>query len=412
MGCNDTSEEDQREVTMQTLPLFRADVQISVHQEDGESYLVLHDPFGFADGPIMVHADMLDVLQSCDGETTMSLLAHAASEEPDGPAMMRLSLFLQQMDEMGFFESPAFEARRADALAAWGALSDRPPICAGGTYPEDPVELTAFLADEMGILPAGDAAEHDVHEADVTAVLLPHIDFRVAPSVYSPGFAPIAHHKADLVIMIGTSHYWSDDAFILTEKSFTTPLGTVQTDVEIVRALKAQLPGVASTDVAHKPEHSLELHVVGLQHLWQDKHFTIVPLLVTMAALEPDALQKAAEVLRHIVAESGRKALWLISGDLAHVGKKFGDDVPASNLIDNVKGADERLLEQLRVASPEAYHAEILATDYAYRICGHAPTVLALTALRPQKGTIVAYDVWDEAETESAVSFTSVLFSG
>ncbi|MBC8124635.1 MAG: AmmeMemoRadiSam system protein B [Candidatus Kapabacteria bacterium] len=393
------------------MPLFRADVQISVHEEDGESYLVLHDPFGFADGPIMVHADMLDVLQSCDGETTMSLLADAASEEPDGPAMMRLNLFLQQMDEMGFFESPAFEARRADVLAAWDALVDRPPVCAGGTYPEDPDELETFLSDDMGIHPANKNSPNNAVDEDVTAVLLPHIDFRVAPSVYSPGFAPIADHQADLVIMIGTSHYWSDDAFILTEKNFTTPLGTVQTDSEIVRALKSKLPGVASTDVAHKPEHSLELHLVGLQHLWKGRNFTIVPLLVTMAALESDVLQHAAKVLKRIVKESGRKALWLISGDLAHVGKKFGDDVPASNLIENVKGADERLLEQLRAASPEAYHAEILATDYAYRICGHAPTVLALTALRPQKGTVVAYDVWDEAETESAVSFASVLFS-
>ena len=97
------------------------------------------------------------------------------------------------------------------------------------------------------------------------AILMPHIDFRVAPAVYGPGFAPLQDHDADLVIMVGTSHYWADDAFILTEKDFTTPLGIVKTDVDLVRALSESLPGVAKTDIAHRPEHSLELHLVGLQ---------------------------------------------------------------------------------------------------------------------------------------------------
>ncbi|MBK7033638.1 MAG: MEMO1 family protein [Ignavibacteria bacterium] len=131
---------------------------------------------------------------------------------------------------------------------------------------------------------------------------------------------------------------------------------------------------------------------------------------MTMAALEDGVLEQAAEVLREAVAKSGRKAIWLISGDLAHVGKKFGDDLPAQAFIGDVKGADQRLLEHLRTASPEAYHSEIVATDHAYRVCGHAPTVLALTAVRPTSGSVVAYDIWDETETQSAVSFASVLF--
>nr|MBP6510910.1 AmmeMemoRadiSam system protein B [Candidatus Kapabacteria bacterium] len=205
-------------------------------------------------------------------------------------------------------------------------------------------------------------------------------------------------------------HYWADDAFILTEKDFTTPLGTVKTDVDLVRALSESLPGVAKTDIAHRPEHSLELHLVGLQHTWEGRSYTVVPILVTMAALEDGVLEQAAEVLREAVAKSGRKAIWLISGDLAHVGKKFGDDLPAQAFIGDVKGADQRLLEHLRTASPEAYHSEIVATDHAYRVCGHAPTVLALTAVRPTSGSVVAYDIWDETETQSAVSFASVLF--
>ncbi len=404
-------------MTMTTLPILRHDVQISVHQEDGESYLVLHDPFSFADGPIMVHSDMVDVLQSCDGITTIAQLAEAANVEVDGPEMTRLILFLRQMDEMGYFEGASYEQRKLNELDAWAALTERPAICAGGTYPAEETELRDYMEtllrnDVTTERRSDEITQGRNDEAAVApvAILMPHIDFRVAPAVYGPGFAPLQDHDADLVIMVGTSHYWADDAFILTEKDFTTPLGIVKTDVDLVRALSESLPGVAKTDIAHRPEHSLELHLVGLQHTWEGRSYTVVPILVTMAALEDGVLEQAAEVLREAVAKSGRKAIWLISGDLAHVGKKFGDDLPAQAFIGDVKGADQRLLEHLRTASPEAYHSEIVATDHAYRVCGHAPTVLALTAVRPTSGSVVAYDIWDETETQSAVSFASVLF--
>jgi len=402
---------------MTTLPILRHDVQISVHQEDGESYLVLHDPFSFADGPIMVHSDMVDVLQSCDGVTTIAQLAEAANVEVDGPEMTRLILFLRQMDEMGYFEGASYEQRKLNELEVWSALAERPAVCAGATYPAEAAELRnymeALLRNDVTTERRSDEITQGRNDEAVVApvaILMPHIDFRVAPAVYGPGFAPLQDHEADLVIMVGTSHYWADDAFILTEKDFTTPLGTVKTDVDLVRTLTESMPGVAKTDIAHRPEHSLELHLVGLQHTWEGRSYTVVPILVTMAALENGVLEQAAEVLREAVAASGRKAIWLISGDLAHVGKKFGDDLPAQAFIGDVKGADQRLLEHLRSASPQAYHSEILATDHAYRVCGHAPTVLALTAVRPTSGTVVAYDIWDETETQSAVSFASVLF--
>ncbi|MBK7186350.1 MAG: AmmeMemoRadiSam system protein B [Ignavibacteria bacterium] len=125
-------------------------------------------------------------------------------------------------------------------------------------------------------------------------------------------------------------------------------MGIVKTDVDLVRALSESLPGVAKTDIAHRPEHSLELHLVGLQHTWEGRSYTVVPILVTMAALENGVLEQAAEVLREAVAASGRKAIWLISGDLAHVGKKFGDDLPAQAFIGDVKGQTSAFWNILR----------------------------------------------------------------
>jgi AmmeMemoRadiSam system protein B len=243
-------------------------------------------------------------------------------------------------------------------------------------------------------------------------VLVPHIDYRVAPQVYAPGLLPLRNHPAELVIAVGTSHYWSDDAFILTSKDYQTPFGTVQTDKVMVALLAQTLPNVATTDVAHRPEHSLELHLTALKHLWAGKSFRVVPILVTPAACaSPEILDQAVDALRSAIAASGVQAVWCISGDLAHVGRKFGDAQAAEHLIDSVRDADARLLAHLERADAHGYDAELAASDHQFRVCGYAPTMVALHALKPGRGDVTAYDIWHEAETASAVSFASVVFS-
>ena len=393
------------------LPALRVDIQLSVHTEDGEQFLVLSDPFSIADGPIMVNVDMLDLLQACDGETTYHALAQASSVDPDGAEIMRVRAFIQELSSLGYLEGDGFLARQTAIEAEWDSRAERPTVCAGTTYPADPAEAAEFFSTVLG-LPSGSSHNvgGDTHDYP-RAVLVPHIDYRVAPHVYAPGFLPLANHPAELVIAIGTSHYWSDDAFILTAKHYQTPFGTVQTDTDLVDMLRQTLPGVAPTDVAHRPEHSLELHLTALKHLWGDKPFRVVPILVTMAACEtPETLQRAVDALRAAVASSGASTVWCISGDLAHVGRKFGDAEPAAMLIDSVRVADAAVLRHLEQADVRGYDAEISATDHQFRICGYAPTVVALQALTPARGTVAAYDVWHETETASAVSFASVVF--
>ncbi len=393
-----------------TFPCLRSEIQVTVHHENGEPLLVLSDPFGIADGPIVLNADMVDVLEACDGEQRFSDFAHDAEIDPDGPQMIQLRAFLGQLDEMGYFDGHHFERRAAEESARWESLTARPPVCAGSVYPEDPQELVEFLTREMNILPEDGNVSPLPAESTTNVLLVPHIDFRVAPQVYSPAFAKTHNHPADLVIMVGTSHYWSEHPFILTDKNFETPLGTVETERGLVDALRRALPGVAPTDIAHRPEHSLELHLVGLQHVRRGRPFTIVPLLVTMKALDEEVLAKATHTLRTTIEQSGRRALWFISGDLAHVGLKFGDEQPASEMLEAVRLADKDLLEALSGASADQYHRRITALPQDFRVCGHAPTVVALGATMPATGTILAYDVWEEAETGSAVTFATVAF--
>lgn len=402
---------DAQEHLNRCLPALRSDIQLSVHTEDGEQFLVLSDPFGIADGPIMVHADMLDLLQVCDGETTWRELALASGMAPDSGELIRVRGFIGHLAELGYLDGEGFLMRQRAVESEWNSSQLRPTVCAGATYPADPSEAEHFFSSVLGLPSAASGRPVRTNSVYPSAVLVPHIDYRVAPHVYAPGFLPLIDHPAELVIAIGTSHYWSDDAFILTTKDYQTPFGSVQTDKEIVHELRQTLPGVAQTDLAHRPEHSLELHLSALKHLWGSKPFRVVPILVTTeACASPDLLERAAQALTRAIDASGKSAVWCISGDLAHVGRKFGDTRPASELIDDVRASDAALLGHLENADIRAYDAEISSTNHQFRICGYAPTVVALHALTPKRGALAAYDVWHETETSSAVSFASVVF--
>ncbi|MFM8771068.1 MAG: AmmeMemoRadiSam system protein B, partial [Candidatus Kapaibacterium sp.] len=275
---------------------------------------------------------------------------------------------------------------------------------AGQSYPEDPEQFERFCREDLGIRrwdgQAPSQAEFGSSAPDVA--LIPHIDFRVAPKVYGDAFSAIASSAADLVVMIGTSHYWSDHPVIISNKPFETPLGplpVIDHDLAIPEA-----------DIAHKPEHSLELHAVALRYLWPDRDVAILPVLVTSAIFEEGALEEWSERIQDVVKRSGRKPIWLISGDLAHVGRKFGDSLPASEIIADVHEADRGLIDHLVKGALASYREEIETIDNAYRICGYAPTVLALTCVEPGAGRLCSYDVWHEEETQSAVSFAAIVW--
>ncbi len=378
-----------------TLPSFRVDVQISTHQEGTEQYLVLHDPFGIADGPIMLHADMIDILSVCDGETTIEQVAASAGVAADGPEIMQIRMFVAELDTMGYFEGARADELRQQAIEQWNALPTRPAVCAGSTYPQDPEQLATFLA-------GFEAKQAESLPAAPTMVLLPHIDFRVAPHVYGRAYAHLRASEADLVVMIGTSHYWDGNPIVVTNKSFETPLGTVPV---IEHPFYEPL-----ADIAHKPEHSLELHVVLLQHLWGSRPFEILPILVTQSLFDRGNLEKISREIQDFVASTNRNVLWLVSGDLAHIGRKFGDELPAAMITDTVRAADQALVNALEDNNLANYRELIDAHGNQYRVCGYAPTVLAHATCPVGRGQAIAYDIWDEIETQSAVSFATIIW--
>lgn len=364
----------------------------------------------------MVHSQMTDLLELCDGSSTWDEAAAIAGVDVEGDELQSARSFIDQLDAMGYFDTDAAAQRRAQMMSAWSALEVRPPVCAGSTYPEDAAELKEFLA----TLCANETLQEATAEEQPCHVLLmPHIDFRVSGAVYGKALEALRTTAPELVVMIGTSHYWSDDLVVGLDKHVQTPLGVLHTDRELMKAFAQRLRDeglpVWGSDLAHKPEHSLELHAVLLQHAFAGREFNVLPILVTGisdsgAPDDLDTVQRIANVLRGIVEESGKQVLWMVSGDLSHMGLRFGHDVHAAELLESSTHHDHCVLEAMQTGSAERVHHTICNADMQYNVCGHSPAVLALLAAQPTAGHILGYDQWHDEPTGSAVGFGAVAF--
>lgn len=350
-----------------------------------------------------------------NGRRTLRDMQIEAMQQVNGQ-LLTLDLFtnlVDKLDEALFLESPRFRQCLAGPV--------REPSCLG-CYAAEPEalrrQLRQLFTDPRG--PGLPRAQRP--DGQLRAALLPHIDYQRGGVSFAWGFKEVFEHSdAALFVIIGTSHY-SAQRFTLTRKDFKTPLGIARTDQQYIDRLVGYYgEGLFADEIAHLPEHSIELEVVFLQYLYQERRpFRIVPLVVgsfhdTIASGVPPRVQadvgRFIAALRRTDAAMGERICYIISGDLAHLGPKFGDPLPVGEpLLTHSREQDQILLRYTEAGDACGYF-RIIADEFdRRRICGLPPTYTVLEALRPTRGRTLYYDQYVHPLGHESVSFASVAF--
>ncbi|HVJ81574.1 MAG TPA: AmmeMemoRadiSam system protein B, partial [Planctomycetia bacterium] len=357
--------------------------------------LILSNRDGLTDSFIQVPEIVGAVLHCFDGSGDASDISARLAEEfglKIPPSF--IADLAGKLDEILVLDTPRLAAARANRLEQFRASRIRRPACAGGVYSDRPDVLRGQL-DELFDRPGGAGRpDSGPPKGDLRAVFAPHIDYRRGGASYGWAYRAVAERSdADLFVIVATSHY-SAARFILTRNSFATPFGVAPTDVEYVDALASAYASSVDGDcpvvdpfadeLAHVPEHSIELEVVMLQHVLSGRRpFSIVPLLVGSFAdaidegAEPSSIPAVArmiDALREVESRLRKRICYLISGDLAHIGPKFGDPWP----VDSEKAAwnlagDAAFLRALATGRPAEIHAAAASEGDSRRICGYPP---------------------------------------
>jgi MEMO1 family protein len=379
-------------------------------------FVFLWDRAGLSTAQLRMPLQLFQLLRHFDGRLTLPEI-HAQAERHNGGQFLPLELFLtlaQKLDEAMFLNGPRLRE-----------LLDRPirePSCVG-CYPSDVTALRQQLR-ELFTAPGGPGLPGEPrNHGRLRAVLVPHMDYRRGGVTYGWGFKELVENTdASLFVIVGTSHH-SPHRFTLTRKHFKTPLGVAPTDQRFIDRLVAHYGNGLFDDEhrAHLPEHSIELEVVLLQYLYEDRRrFRIVPLVVgsfhdcVETGHEPQEwadIARMVKALRAAEAEAGESVCYVISGDLAHVGPKFGDPRPVADpFLGHSRGQDEAILQRVGEADAAGYFRVIAEERDRRRICGLPPTYTTLRACTPSRGKVLHYSQYVEPSGSESVSFASVAF--
>ena len=209
--------------------------------------------------------------------------------------------------------------------------------------------------------------------------MCPHIDLRAGGEIYPPAFTALAEAAAgsrpfELFVILGVAHNGGTEPgksfAIATGKHYATPFGQVATHGGVIEEW-SRLAGRDLTEQQwmHRTEHSVEFPLLFLQYIQARAGlppFEVVPVLLGSVdsylrghedPLQAPEVANELAALREAVGASGRRALYLLSVDLAHIGPKFGhpdrvDDASAAACEQADRDLLERANASMRPVSP------------------------------------------------------------
>ena len=402
--------------TTEPIPPLRRDLQIIPVQDNGHTLLYFHDQQDYATADFALKREAGTILNLIDGHKSIEDLESFLG---DGVSKQDLLEFIQLLDKNRLLSSAHFEEYTEKVESDYEQSDIHQSVTAGNSYPADPDELTEYLDEAFG--------QQDISTVEhAKALYAPHIDPRMGLESYVKAFAPIKNLQPKRVVVLATSHYaglypdkYKEQPFILVDKDFELPLRIIERDQQAIQKLtntETQV-GISAQDRAHRMEHSIELHLLFLSYLW-DHNFEIVPFLTRglddLYYMKDGYLGQQLDNFSKVLhQEFGRDedTFFLISGDLAHFGNKFGDEQAASTMFDEVQTFDEQFLEYGSANQKKEMLKLMKSNMDAYRICGFPPLYTFLHSMPELTGNVLSYDLWDERERDSAVTFGSILYS-
>ncbi len=401
------------------IPELRKDLDIISVTDNGRQILYFHDTLGYAPPDFALHAAAKPLLSLFNGHYRISDLL---KQNGDTIKEQDLKEFIRLLDDACLLKTSKYDQRSEEIESSFEISPVREPILAGKSYPENPAQFKSYM-DKQFLRPI--SMGNSTQYSTFNALYAPHIDIRVGSDVYIESFSRLKEIKPKKVLILATSHYagnydsfYQDYPFIGSLKSYKIPGRLFKTDQKFLTRLSenSSLNGFTLSDRAHRVEHSIETHLAYISAIW-DHDFEIIPILIgsldELFYLNTGDLAKKTEQFAKDLRSNiqGHDDLFtLISGDLSHVGKKFGDSVAASAMRETVTEKDRKFLETATTGSPDKM-LDLISTDYdSTRICGFPPLYIYLKATQISRGKLINYQWWDESERESAVSYGSILY--
>lgn len=381
--------------------------------------LFIRDPYHFSEAMLIVPPPLVECLQCFDGQHTELDLRESlvrTTGELDVSALERH--LVDALSTAGFFEDETFERMREQRIRDFAEMPLRPAAHAGSAYPEDAAGLRDTLEGYMA--PDGDLT--GAGPGKLVGIAAPHVSPEGGWRSYRAAYRTLGPELRDRTfVILGTSHYGAPEQFGLTRKPFATPYGQAATDTALVdRLASSGGSAVAMEDYCHSFEHTIELQVIFLQHLYGPE-VRIVPVLCGPFARslyeggkpeDDDGVRRFFGALGDLAASEGDRLLWVLGIDMAHMGQRYGDRFEAiadRGEMAGVADRDKGRIERVNAADSAGFWERVQERRDDLKWCGSSPVYTFLKSGAASRGELLLYEQWN-IDPHSVVSFAGMGF--
>jgi AmmeMemoRadiSam system protein B len=399
------------------LPRLRPDLDFMLSPVEEQPGLLIRDSLRYSDSVLIVPPRLVECLSCFDGQQTTldlrAMLVEATGQIDVGQIVDQLTGALVSS---GFLDDETYQAMKARREKEFADAPVREPSHAGAAYPEDPAELRTTLDRWM----ASEATSGQPN--GLLGIAAPHVSpeggyesYRAAYRLLGPAY------KDRTFVVLGTSHYGAPERFGLTRKPYVTPWGASRTNVALVDELTRRAPSsIGTEDYCHAVEHSIEFQVLFLQSIF-GPDINVLPILCGSYAQsiygggKPEASDNVKSflgTLGEIAAREGDRLLWVLGIDMAHMGRRYGDEFPAfaeENEMLAVGGRDRQRIDRMAAGDAEGFWELVQENQDDLKWCGSSPVYTFLKVMPQARGTLEKYEQWN-IDPQSVVSFGGMSF--
>jgi len=199
---------------------------------------------------------------------------------------------------------------------------------------------------------------------EIVAIVAPHAGYYYSGPVAAHAYKELADDGIfDTAVILGPNHTgYGYPVSLWVGADWNTPLGEVEINKELGQRLLGQV--IKADETAHIHEHSIEVQLPWLQHLY--KKVKIVP--ITMLAQDIETAQTVGKA----IAQAGDNLIIVASSDFTHYEPHSVAMEKDSSVIEAIVALDEEALYE---------RCESLNCT----MCGYGPIASAIVAAKAMK---------------------------
>ena len=202
-----------------------------------------------------------------------------------------------------------------------------------------------------------------IYPRNIVGLICPHAGYMYSGPVAASAYFELAQDgKPDTIVLLGPNHTGYGSALsIMTEGIWQTPLGNIEIDTNMAKAIMQETSIIDIDEMAHRYEHSIEVQLPFLQFLYGN-NFKIVPICFLMQDYESAvevgrALEEALDTTNTVV---------IASSDMTHYE-------PAKKAAEKDHAALQAIIDMDAKRFYEAVEEQNITA------CGYAPITSLIT---------------------------------